>query len=78
LVPGIAHGRARFSSRRYARNSCPAFGPSAKFGSIVGRESTSGSSQGSEEFPRNVSESRMTGVRYVTAIRTASIAASKQ
>src|SRR6266508_654584 len=35
-------------------------------------------SHGSEELERDVSESRITGVRYFTAIRTASMAASKQ
>ena len=37
-----------------------------------------GRSHGSDEFVRKVSESRMTGVRYLTAMRTASIAAAKQ
>ena len=40
--------------------------------------STSGTRHGSEEFARYVSESSATGVRYFTAMRTASIAASKQ
>ena len=44
----------------------------------MGRASTSGIFHGSDEFDRNVSDSRITGVRYVTAIRAASIAASKQ
>ena len=39
---------------------------------------TSGSCQGSEELARKVSESRITGVRWVIAIRAASIAESKQ
>src|SRR5439155_5116765 len=50
----------------------------AKFGSILGRVSTSGSRHGSDEFDRNVSESRITGVRYRTAIRAASSAIAKQ
>jgi hypothetical protein len=58
--------------------------PPSTFGSVAnsiemsGSESTSGSSQGSEPFARYASESRKTGVRYLSAIRTASIAASKQ
>ena len=62
-VPGTAHGRASFSSRRYGRNSPSRLGSVAKFGSMAGMASTSGSSHGSEEFPRNVSDSRITGVR---------------
>ena len=50
----------------------------ARFGSIVGSVLTSGSCQGSEELARNVSESRITGVRCVIAMRAASIAESKQ
>ncbi len=38
----------------------------------------SGSCQGSEPLARKPSESRITGVRYFTAMRAASIAASKQ
>ena len=38
---------------------------------------TSGISHGSEPFARYASERRYTGVRYLSAIRTASIAASK-
>ena len=53
-------------------------GSVAKSGSISGSEATSGSRHGSEEFARKVSASRITGVRYLTAIRTASIAPSKQ
>ena len=45
---------------------------------MSGRESTSGISHGSEPFARYASESRKTGVRYLIAIRAASIAASKQ
>ena len=40
--------------------------------------STSGSCHGSEPLARKPSDSRITGVRYLTAMRTASIAASKQ
>ena len=40
--------------------------------------STSGISHGSEPFARYASESRKTGVRYLIAMRAASIAASKQ
>src|SRR6266508_439700 len=69
-VPGMAHGRARFSSRRYGRNSVPAFGPVANPGSIVGSVSASGMSHGYEEFERNVSESRITGVRIAVKYRT--------
>jgi hypothetical protein len=53
-------------------------GRSAKPGSIEGRSATSGRCHGSEEFARNVSVRRITGVRYFTAIRHASKAASKQ
>ena len=52
--------------RRERRRRCPAATP------------TSGSSHGSEPFARYASESRKTGVRYLSAIRAASIAASKQ
>ena len=77
-VPGVAHGRASFSSRSYGRNPPPFAGAVANRGSIVGRPSTSGICHGSDEFDRNVSDSRITGVRYVTAMRAASIAVSKQ
>src|SRR5215213_8974036 len=53
-------------------------GSVAKSGSIPGSEATLGSFHGSEEFARNVSVSRITGVRWVTAIRAASIAQAKQ
>ena len=62
-VPGIAHGRARFSSREYGRNGSPSVDSVAKRGSISGSELTSGISHGSDEFARNVSVSRITGVR---------------
>src|SRR4029453_7152192 len=45
---------------------------------VAGKVATSGRSQGPEPFARYASERRKTGVRYFTAIRTASIAASKQ
>ena len=54
------------------------FGWSANSVEMSGSDSTSGSSHGSEPFARYASESRKTGVRYLSAIRTASIAASKQ
>ena len=54
------------------------FGPVAKPGSMSGSVCTSGSSQGSEELARNVSESRITGVRWRIAMRAASIPAWKQ
>src|SRR5207247_4166516 len=76
-VPGNAHGRARFSSRRYVMNPSSWFGAVAKRGSMTGSEPTDGSRQGSDEFPRYVSDSRITGVRYFTAIRAASTAMSK-
>jgi hypothetical protein len=77
-VPGMAQGRARCSSRRYGQNSpSGAFGSVANFGSMSGRALTSGSFHGSDEFARNVSVSRITGVRYSMAIRAASSAASK-
>ena len=44
----------------------------------MGSVPTSGISHGSEPFARYASESRYTGVRYLTAIRTASSAQSKQ
>src|SRR5262245_31382763 len=59
-------------------NSSPAFGPSAKPGSIGAIESDAGTRHGSDEFARKVSDRSTTGVRYLTAIRAASIAASKQ
>src|SRR5918994_1419847 len=74
-VPGIAHGRVSLSSREYGRKSCP-FGE-ANPGSIDGKLSTSGIGHGSEEFAMKVSESKITGVRYRTAIRAASSAAVK-
>ena len=75
-VPGIAHGRASVSgSRRYGWNgSSPA---SAKVVEMSGRSATSGISHGSEPLARYASERRYTGVRYLSAMRTASIAASK-
>ena len=45
---------------------------------MSGSVATSGMSHGSEPFARYASESRKTGVRYFTAMRAASIAASKQ
>ena len=83
-VPGIAHGRASVSgSRRYGQNSgLPSasvwLGSVANGTEMSGRSSTSGSCHGSEPLARNPSDSRITGVRYLTAMRTASIAASKQ
>src|SRR5947199_275325 len=59
-------------------NSSPALGPAAKPGSIGSIESDDGTSHGSDELARNVSDRRITGVRYLTAIRAASMAASKQ
>ena len=53
-------------------------GSVAKFGSISGSVATSGSFQGSDELARNVSVSRISAVRWVTAMRAASIAAWKQ
>ena len=83
-VPGIAHGRASVSgSRRYGQNSgLPSasvwLGSLANGTEMSGRSATSGSCQGSEPLAMKPSDSRMTGVRYLTAMRTASIAASKQ
>src|ERR671930_2358084 len=54
------------------------FGSVANLGSMSGSASTSGISQGSDELARDVSDRRITGVRYFTAIRAASSAASKQ
>ncbi len=52
-----AHGRARFSSRRYGQKPSPALGFVAKkLGSTDGRPETSGNRHGSEEFARKVSE----------------------
>ena len=56
------------------RRSAPSRTSSRSSGSVA----TSGISHGSEPFARYASESRKTGVRYFTAIRAASIAASKQ
>ena len=44
---------------------------------MSGRSATSGMRQGSEPFARYASERRKTGVRYLIAIRAASMAASK-
>ena len=78
-VPGIAHGRASVSgSRRYGQKSPSWFGDSANGTPISGSASTSGRNQGSEPFARYPSVSRMTGVRYFSARRAASNAASKQ
>jgi len=45
---------------------------------MSGSESTSGSLHGSDPLAMKPSDSRITGVRYLSAMRTASIAASKQ
>jgi hypothetical protein len=77
-VPGTAHGRARVAgSRRYGRNVLPSSPLGFEANSTVrsGRSSTTGSSHGSEPLAMYPSESRMTGVRYVSAMRAASIAA---
>src|SRR2546430_1973110 len=50
----------------------------ANAGSIGARSSTDGTFHGSDEEARKVSESRITGVRYLIAIDAASNAASKQ
>ena len=52
-------------------------GAVANRGSITGSASTSGMCHGSDEFARYVSDRIATGVRYLTAIRTASSAVSK-
>ena len=83
-VPGIAHGRASVSaSRRYGQNtSLPA--RSTALSSVwngtemSGRSSTFGSRHGSEPLARYPSDRRITGVRYFSAMRAASIAAWKQ
>src|SRR3954467_6791142 len=76
-VPGIAQGRASVSGLRlYASNGSPS--ASANAGSMRASASTSGISHGSAPFARYASDSTYTGVRYVTATRTASIAAKKQ
>ena len=83
-MPGTAHGRARVSgSRRYGqKTSVPSsrtwFGLSANGTEMSGSVEMSGSSQGSAPFARYPSDSRITGVRYLIAMRTASIAAKKQ
>ena len=74
-MPGIAQGRAPSSLRAYGWNAPPL--GSAKCGSIDSIADTSGSRHGSEEFCRNESESKMTGVRYRIATRAASSATSK-
>src|SRR3990172_10603492 len=75
-VPGIAHGRANvFGSRAYGLNVA---GSLAKFGSIFGSELMSGTSHGSDPIPRYASERKITGVRYLIAIRHASTAMLKQ
>ena len=83
-VPGTAQGRASVAgSRTYGQNEpVPSgstwFGLVANSTAIAGRLATSGTCHGSEPFARYPSESRNTGVRYLRAIRAASIAASKQ
>ena len=75
-MPGIAHGRASVSgSRAYGWN---VFGSLANSTGIFGSFSTSGTSHGSDPMPRYPSERKITGVRYLIAIRHASIAMSKQ
>ncbi len=78
-VPGIAHGRARVSaSRLYGRKPpSPSLGVVANSVEMSLRAPTSGMSHGSEPFARYASDRRKTGVRYLIAIRAASIAASK-
>ena len=53
-VPGTAHGRARFSSRRYGMNPSSWFGWVAILASITGRPSTSGNRHGSEPWRRHL------------------------
>ena len=56
----------------------PSLGSVANRGSISGSDPTSGSFHGSDELARNVSVSRITGVRCSIAMRAASIAEPKQ
>ena len=83
-VPGIAHGRASVSgSRTYGQYSgLPSasvwLGSVAKGTEMSGSSDTSGSCHGSDPLARYPSDSRMTGVRYLMAMRAASMAASKQ
>src|SRR3954465_2556431 len=81
-VPGMAHSRASVSgSRTYGQNSpdpSVAFGFDANSTLRAGSWETSGPSHGSEPLATEPSDSNNTGVRYVSAIRTASSAASKQ
>jgi len=55
-----------------------AFGSVVKSTAMSGSDATSGISHGSDPFARYASERQKTGVRYLIAIRAASIAASKQ
>ena len=78
-MPGIAHGRASVSgSRAYGRNTPSSGGVVVNVGEMSGRSSTDGISHGSAPLARYASESRNTGVRYLSAIRAASIAMKKQ
>ena len=81
-MPGIAHARASVSgSRTYGQNSpesLSAFGSAANSTLRSGSVSTSGISHGSEPLAIAPSESSSTGVRYFSAMRVASMAASKQ
>src|SRR5665647_2888822 len=83
-VPGRAQARTWVSGSRWYGwwRSWPealcAFGSVAKPGSMSGMSETSGTCHGSEPLARYPSDSTMTGVRYVMAIRAASSVVSKQ
>ncbi len=75
-VPGTANWRASVSgSRAYGWNGSSGL---AKVCSIGGSEPTSGIRHGSEPLAIAPSDNTITGVWYDTAMRTASIAISKQ
>src|SRR3954465_7764983 len=75
-VPGTANWRARVSgSRAYGWNGSPVLAKTCLIGL---NELTSGMRHGSEPLGIAPSDSRITGVWYDTAIRTASRAVSKQ
>ena len=77
-VPGIAHGRASVTgSRRYGMNSPSTFGSVANVDRDVGQRREVGQQPRLRAVREVRVAERNTGVRYFSAIRAASIAASK-